>query len=373
MFSVEETIFKMNYYPLTDKCRIYPKDKQIKQFEMTLDACQFLYNELLNQYKVDYKNNNIPYNLINYFKMVIEQAKNNYSSISKLNDSTIDDVLNNVIRAIRLSKDPYKLKAKDEKIRVHSFLLNNTKNIELIGNILHLDKYGKFKLHYGKTIEYNRVISYKVLYQNKKWFILITIRSDNIKPFPKTGKKIGIDLGLKNLVVLSNGQKYDPPNILYSNKKLSKFNRKLSSKSKGSRKYEDIISKQNSEQFHRKNIINDYFHKLSTKIVKENDVIAMESLDIQDMLKDKRYSKNIFQANWHKLVYMIKYKCELYGKIFIQVNTRFPSTKLCSKCGYKYDDITIDVRTWECPKCGEIHDRDINAAKNILRKALLKN
>ena len=153
MFSVEETIFKMNYHPLTHKCRIYPKDKQIKQFEMTLDACQFLYNELLNQYKIDYKNNNIPYNLINYFKKVIEQAKNNYSSISKLNDSTIDDVLNNVIRAIRLSKDPYKLKAKDEKIRVHSFLLNNTKNIELIGNILHLDKYGKFKLHYGKTIE----------------------------------------------------------------------------------------------------------------------------------------------------------------------------------------------------------------------------
>ena len=363
----------MKYHPLTHKCRVYPKDRQIKQFEMTLDACQFLYNELLKQYKIDYKNNNIPYNLKNYFKKLTKHNKKIYDSISKLDDSTIDDVSNNVIRAIRLSKNPYNLKSKDEKIRVHSFLLNNNEDIELTGNILHLEKYGKFKLHYGKTIEYDRVISYKVLYQNMRWFILITIRSDYIKPFPKTGKRIGIDLGLKSIIILSNGQKYDPPNISCSNEKLTKLNHKLSSKTDDSRKYNITAYQINSEEFHRKNIINDYFHKISTKLVKEYDVIAMESLDIQDMLKDHRYSRNIFQANWHKLVYMIKYKCELYGKIFIQVNRRFPSTKLCSKCGYKYDDITIDVRTWECPKCGEIHDRDVNAAKNILNKALLNN
>jgi len=363
----------MNYHPLTHKCRIYPKDRQIKQFEMTFDSCQFLYNELLKQYKIDYKNNNIPYNLKNYFKSLTEQYKTMYSSISKLNDSTIDDVLNDIIRAIRFSNNPYNLKTKNDKIRVHSFLLNNNEDIELTGNILHLEKYGKLKLYYGKTIEYHRVISYKVLNQNMKWFILITIRSNNIKPFPKTGKKIGIDLGLKNLIVLSNGQKYDPPNISYSNNKLDRLNHKLSSKEDHSRNYNIIINKQNSEHFHRKNIINDYFHKISTKIVKEYDIIAMESLDIQDMLKNRNYSKNIFHANWHKLVYMIKYKCELYDKIFIQVNRRFPSTKLCSKCGYKYDDITIDVRTWQCPKCGEIHDRDVNAAKNILNRALINN
>ena len=363
----------MNYHPLTHKCRIYPKNRQIKQFEMTMDTCQFLYNELLKQYKIDYKNKNIPYNLKNYFKNITEQYKTNYSSISKLNDSTIDDVSTNVIRAIRLSKDPYNLKAKDDKVRVHSFLLNNDKDIELTGNILYLGKYGKLKLHYGKTIDYNRVISYKVLYQNMKWFILITIRSNNIEPFPKTGKKIGIDLGLKDIIILSNGQKYSPPKISYSNKKLDKLNHKLSSKQENSLNYDKTVIKMNSEHWHRKNIINDHFHKISTKIVKEYDIIAMESLDIQDMLKDRSYSKSIFHANWHKLLYMIKYKCELYGKIFIQVNRRFPSTKLCSKCGYKYNDITIDIRTWECPKCGEIHDRDVNAAKNILNRALMNN
>lgn len=164
-----------------------------------------------------------------------------------------------------------------------------------------------------------------------------------------------------------------PPKISETNEKINKLNSKLSSKKRGSRKYKEIIEKINIQHDHRKNIINDYFHKITTQLVMEYDIIAMESLDIPDMLKDRQYSKAIFHANWHKLVYMLKYKCELYGKIFIQVNSRFPSTKLCNNCGYKYKDITIDVRKWECPKCGQIHDRDVNAAKNILKKALIDN
>ncbi len=363
----------MTYHPLTHKCRIYPKTKQSKYFEMTLEACQYLYNELLRQYKIDYKNRKIPNNLKEYFKKLCEQNKKTYSSISKLENSTINDITNSIIQAIKINKNPNNLKAKNEKTRVKSFLLKNNKNIKLKGNNLHLEKYGKLKLYHGRTIEYNRVISYRVIYQNMKWYILITIRSDNIKHFPKTGKKIGIDLGLNHLLILSNGKKYDPPNISESNNKLNTLKQQLSTKQKNSRKYNEIIRKINNEHIHRKNIINDYFHKITTKIVKEYDVIAMENLDIINMLKDKRFRKSIFQANWHKLIYMIKYKCQLYGKTFIQVNTRFPSTKLCNDCGFKNQDITIDVRTWECPKCKQIHDRDINAAKNILNKALVDN
>lgn len=363
----------MTYHPLTHKCRIYPKAKQAEYFEITLDACQFLYNKLLNQYKTDYEKNNIPLNLKEYFNKLCEQYKKKYSSISKLRDSTIKDVSTNVIRAIRFNKNPKYLKAKNEKIRVKSFLLKNNQNIQLKGNILHLEKYGKFKLYYGKKIEYFRVISYRVLYQNMKWYILITLRSNNIEFFPKTGKKVGIDLGLTHLLTLSNGKKYDPPNISKENKKLDKLNQQLSSKQENSRKYNELIKKINNVHIHRKNIINDYFHKITTDIVRKYDVIAMESLDISTMRKNHRFSKNIFHANWHKLVYMMKYKCEIYGKVFIQVNQRFPSTKICNNCGFKFKDITITVRTWKCPKCKQIHDRDVNAAKNILTKALMDN
>lgn len=363
----------MTYHPLTHKCRIYPNKRQIKQFQITFDACQFLYNELINQYKLDFKNNNIPKDKKAYVLGLCEHNKRIYSSISKLDDSTIKDVSNSIIRAIRFNKNPDNLKAKSQKRKVRSFLLNDNKNIDLNGNILHLENYGKLKIHYGKTIEYYRVISYRILYQNMKWYILITLRSNNIEFLPKTGKYVGIDLGLNHILTLSDGKKYDPPPISKPNNKLRKLDHEFSMKKHGSRKYRIIKEKLNNQQFHRKNIINDNFHKITTNIVKEYDVIAMESLDIHDMISDYRYSKNIFQANWHKLVHMLKYKCELYGKIFIQVNSRFPSTKLCSNCGYKYKDITIDVRMWECPECGEIHDRDINAAKNILKKALIEN
>lgn len=363
----------MTYHPLTHKCRIYPHPIQIKKFEITLDACQFLYNNLLKQYKNDYKNNNVPKNIKEYLSDLCEQNQKTYKSISKLDASTIKDVSNSIIRAIKLTQNPGNLKEKTQNRKVKSFLINNNTNIQLKGNILHLDNYGKFKLYYGKTIRYCKVISYRVLYQNTKWYILITIRSDNIEIFPKTGKKVGLDLGINNILTLSNGKKYSPPEISKTNEKIDKLNTKLSSKKRGSRKHNEIIEKINILYNHRRNTINDHFHKITTQLVKEYDIIAMENLDIHNMLKDRRYSKGIFHSNWYKLLNMLKYKCELYGKIFIQVNRRFPSTKLCNNCGYKYEDITIDVRMWECPECGEIHDRDVNAAKNILQKALIDN
>lgn len=201
----------MTYHPLTHRCRIYPKTIQIKKFEITLDSCQFLYNQLLKQYKIDYKNNNIPNNLKEYLNDLCEKNKNTYSSISKLDASTINDVSNSIIRAIKLNKNPDKLKEKTQKQRVKSFLINNNTNIQLTGNILQLDNYGKFKLYYGKKIRYQNVISYRVLYQNTKWYILITIRTSDIDFFPKTGKKVGLDLGINNILTLSDAKKYYPP------------------------------------------------------------------------------------------------------------------------------------------------------------------
>lgn len=359
----------MRYHPLTHKCRIYPNERQIKQFQITLDSCQFLYNSLLEQYKNDYKNGLLFKNLKDYFKNLTESFKSQYSSIAILNDSTINDVSNNLLRAIYRRRNPEKLKPKDDKRRVKSFLINYNQEIELSDNILHLGKYGKFKLHYGKILEFTRIISFRILYQNRKWYMLVVVRSKEIIPFEKTGKNVGIDLGIKHLIVLSNGEKFDPPDLYPVNKKIDKLTSKLSTKVKNSSNYELYIDKLNSAQAHRKNIVLDYYHKISTQLVQEYDIIAMETLDIHQMIKDQRFSRNIFHANWHKLVEMIKYKCQLYGKIFIQVRKNFPSTQLCNECGYKYKDITINERMWECPSCGKIHDRDVNAAKNILNEA----
>ncbi len=359
----------MNFHPLTYKCRIYPKKRQVEQFEITLDACQFLFNSLLKQYKIDIQEKKIT-NKKNYLNEIMEDCIEKYDSIRKLDPSTRKDVLSNVLKSISHNKNPEHLKLRDDKVRVKSFLLNDQPEFELKDNVVLFGKYGKLKLHIGKTISYQKVISYRVIYQNKNWFMLVTIRSGEIKPFKKTNKKIGIDMGLNHLVILSNGEKIDPPDISQVLKDIDDFEVQLSAKQYNSNNYLQTVDEINRKHAHRKNIINDYYHKLSTRLVKEYDVIAMETLDIQEMKKDPRYSRGIFHANWHKLVRMIKYKCEFYGKTFIQVRKNFPSTQLCSNCGYRYKDITIDVRKWECPKCHTIHDRDVNAAKNILNEAM---
>ncbi|RAP45627.1 MAG: hypothetical protein BZ135_05405 [Methanosphaera sp. rholeuAM6] len=359
----------MRYHPLTYKCRIYPNERQIKQFQITLDSCHFLYNSLLKQYKLDYANGNKPSNLKEYFNNLTESLKSQYTSISSLDDSTINDVSKNILRAIYRKKDPNKLKPKDENRRVQSFLINYNQDFELSENKLNLGKYGKLKLHYGKIIEFNRIISFRILYQNRKWYILVVIRSNDILPFEKTGKKVGIDLGIKHLIILSNGKKFDPPDLSPVNEKIDKYNSKLSTKVRNSSNYELLIDKLNSAHTHRKNTVLDYYHKVSTQLVKEYDVIAMENLNIHQMIQNHKFSRNIYHANWYKLVEMIKYKCHLYGKTFIPVSEHFPSTQLCNNCGYQYKDITINERMWECPSCGKIHDRDVNAAKNILDEA----
>lgn len=360
----------MTYHPLTYKCRIYPKRNQIRQFEITLEATQFLYNKLLKQYKNDYNNNNLPKNSKKYFNELIEKFRKKYFSIRNLEDSTILDISLRLRQAIQHKKDPNKIQYRYNKNLSQSFLLKDRQGFSLNKNILKLGHYGKYKLYYGKFLDYNKLISYRILYENKKWFILVTVRSNDIKAFPKTGKKVGIDLGIDKIIILSDGEKYDFPDISKVNKGIDFYNKKLSTKENNSRKYENTIYTLNSRHAHRKNIILDYYHKISTKIVLEYDFIVMEKLNIHKMIQDGRYSRSIFHANWNKLVSMIKYKCQLYDKTFIQIDTYYPSTKLCSNCGYVLEDITTEIRQWQCPKCGEIHDRDVNAAKNILNAAL---
>lgn len=360
----------MTYHPLTYKCRIYPKRKQIQQFEITLEATQFLYNKLLKQYKNDYNNDNLPKNSKNYFNELIEEYKKKYYSIRNLEESTIFDISLRLRQAIQRKKDPNKIKYKYNKNISKSFLLRNRQGFNLNKNILNLGYYGKYKLYYGKFLDYKKIISYRIFNENKRWFILVTVRSNVIKTLPKTGKKVGIDLGIDNVIILSNGEKYDGPDLSKINKGIDFFNRKLSRKEKNSTQYDKTIYTLNSRHAHRKNIILDYYHKISFQIVQEYDFIVMEKLDIQKMIKDGRYSRSIFHANWNKLISMIKYKCHLYDKTFVQIDTYYPSTKLCSNCGYILEEITTEIRQWQCPKCGKIHDRDVNAAKNILNAVL---
>ena len=206
---------------------------------------------------------------------------------------------------------------------------------------------------------------------DNKYYVSMLVEEEN-KPVKPVNKMIGLDLGIKDLIVDSNGKKYKNQKYLTkSQDKLAREQRKLSKMVKGS----NNRNKQRIKvaRLHKKinNQRNDYLHKLSKKIIDENQIICIEDLKVKDMMSDSKLARNISDVSWSRLISMLIYKANWYGRTVIKVPSDYPSSQLCSKCGYK-NSITKDlaIRKWTCPKCGSIHDRDINAARNILSKGI---
>ena len=223
---------------------------------------------------------------------------------------------------------------------------------------------------------------------DNKYYMSILVETE-IEQLEPTDKMIGLDLGLKSLIVDSNGHKYKNHKYLTkSQDKLAREQRKLSKMMKGSnnrnkqrikvaRLHKKIYNQRNDYLHklskHKKiyNQRNDYLHKLSKSIIDENQIICIESLSVKDMMNDSKLARNISDVSWSKFVSMLIYKADWYGRKLIKVPDNYPSSQLCHVCGYK-NSITKDlaIRKWTCPKCGSVHDRDINAAKNILSKGI---
>ena len=206
---------------------------------------------------------------------------------------------------------------------------------------------------------------------DEKYYISLLVETD-IKPLPQSNKAVGLDLGVKDLVIDSNGLKYKNHKYLAkSEDKLAREQRKLSHMKKGSNNREKQIIK--IARLHRKiyNQRNDYLHKLSKHIINENQVICVEDLKVMKMSKDNDYNKSMLDASMSRLLNMLIYKASWYDRTIVKVPFDYPSSQLCSNCGYKNSTVKdLRIRKWVCPECGSIHDRDINAANNILRKGI---
>lgn len=215
-----------------------------------------------------------------------------------------------------------------------------------------------------------------------KYYASICIETE-VQPLPKTGKQVGFNLGLVDLLVGSDGTRFERPKFNYHNKdKLAKEQRKLSKmRAKLERAKLNLDECKNYQKQKHKvaklyehiaNSAKDFNHKLSRKLVEEYDLIAMEDLNIEGMRKNHNLAYSISDVRWSQLLNFIKYKCSWYGKEFKQVNRFYASSKICSCCGTYHKDIvnSLSVREGNCPDCGTRHDRDVNAARNILLQAL---
>lgn len=195
--------------------------------------------------------------------------------------------------------------------------------------------------------------------------------TDQVQAKAPVAAKVGIDLGLTHFAILSTGEKIAAPNTFRKNEeKLAKLQRRLAKKTKGSANRK--VAKLKVAKLHAKitDSRKDFLHKLSTRLVNENQVIAIETLAVSNMQKNHNLAKSIADASWSEFVRQLEYKSLWYGRELVGIDRWFPSSKTCSDCGYIVEKLPLSVREWTCPECGTIHDRDINAARNVLAAGL---
>ena len=198
-----------------------------------------------------------------------------------------------------------------------------------------------------------------------KWFVSILVLDENDYTLPLCDKVLGIDLGIETFATFSSGEKVKMPDLKPHYEKLKKLQKKHSRK-KGVKNKEKARIKVARQYEKISNIRQDFHHKLSTRIINENQVIVLEDLNVSGMVRNRKLARAISQQGWSQFVTFLKYKGTLYGREVIQVDRFYPSSKTCSSCGSIQTSLPLNIREWTCDACGTTHDRDINAAKNLM-------
>ncbi len=246
-----------------------------------------------------------------------------------------------------------------------SFRLTGT--IKVQGKKVQLPRIGTLTLkETSKPIE--KILSATVTREADRWYVSLTVELEIPDPVPVLGEEVGVDMGLTCFAALSNGDKiYAPKPFEYNLKRLKRASQKHSRKIKGSNNRKKSALK--LSRLHRKirNIRKDFLHKETTKLAKTKSVIVLEHLDVKKMLTNRPLSQRISDAGWSEYRRMLEYKTKWYGSKLIVAPQFYPSSKICSICSEKLDELPLSVRQWQCEKCNSVHDRDLNAAMNLLK------
>ena len=203
-----------------------------------------------------------------------------------------------------------------------------------------------------------------------RWFVSLLVDVD-IDPLPASPNKVGLDLGVSSLVTLSTGEKIANPKTFQAKyKRLRRAQKALSRKMKGSNNRQKARLKVAKLYAEIADARQDFLHKLTTQLVRDNQVIAIEDLAVKNMVKHHKLAQSILDASWGELVRQLEYKSEWYGRERVKIDRWFPSSKRCSNCGHVVERLPLNIREWDCPECGHGHDRDVNAAVNVLAAGL---
>lgn len=379
ILNMSSLIGENNYYggeqDVTEavRIRLYPTWEQKKKINQNIGNRGFIWNKMLGKIKHE----NVKPTQKNLNK-ILNELKNEYSFLKKSESSSRQQVYRDLINAYNKHKKegagfPKFKSKKNPNISFRIQANNNNIHLNQRKNRIQVPTIGKIKFKTSKEhkqkIQESKINNITIKLENGIYYGIININTKH-KPMKHKYEAVGIDIGIRRPLTCSDGLKMEELNLTQEEQNIKYYQRQMSKKEPGSRRYRVAQQKYWRAMNKKINKKNDQYHKITHHIVKNNDIIALETLNIKGWFKNKRWAPKLQRIALYKIMRQLKYKSQRNNRKLIQVGRFFPSSQKCSNCGYQYFDLRLGEEEWICPQCGKHHDRDLNASINIKNEGL---
>ena len=356
------------------KIKLYPTREQKKKINQNIGNRGFIWNKMLG--KIKYEKVKPTWKNLN---QILKELKIEYPFLKKSESSSRQQVFIDLIKAYNKHKKEKNVgfpRFKSEENPNTSFRIEaNNNNIRLNErkNRIQVPTIGKIKFKTSKEnkqkIQESKINNMTIKLENGIYYGIININTKH-KPMKRSFEAVGIDIGIRRPLTCSDGLKMEELNLTREEENIKYYQREMDKKEPGSRRYRIAQQKYWKAMNRKINKKNDQYHKITHNIVKNNDIIALETLNIKGWFKNKRWAPKLQRISLYEIIRQLKYKSQRNNRKLVQVGRFFPSSQKCSNCGYQYTDLELGEEEWTCPECGKHHDRDLNASINIKNEGL---